>query len=195
MHHGPGEKLGMTQKFYRRGHVPGLDLGADIGAGNPNPIEGLLRHHRPGKASQAAIARQPQGIARPSRAEPEILAADEAHSPVIPAKHIQKVPPGAAVHFLVKGQGHHGFRPETLPEKPLPVSLGVDKPGRLPQHQRIRVDAEGNHAEPASGLRGQLPAGLQKRGVADVHPVKKAQGVNCLFFHPVVLYLKKALDR
>ena len=99
------------------------------------------------------------------------------------------------MHFLVKGQSDHGFHPKTLPKEPLPVGQGVDEPGSLPQHQGIRMDPEGNDPQAAPGLGGQLPARFQQGPVADMDPVKKAQGINRLFVHCVSLRLKKTFDR
>ena len=63
------------------------------------------------------------------------------------------------------------------------VGKAVDEPGGAALHQGIRVIAEGGNAGNTAGGIRQNPADLQKRLVAQMHPVKKAQGVDCVLFH------------
>ena len=95
-------------------------------------------------------------------------------------EHIQKVPPVHIPHLPVKGQGQHRVHVKPFPEQPLPVLGRVDQPGRLPQHQGVGMGAKGHHTRPAAPRRRHPPAGGQQGGVADVYPIKKAQGIDRL---------------
>ena len=180
VNHPAGENVGVPQKPHRRGHVPGFNLTADIGAGHTDAVHHLIRHHRPGKIPGFAVIPEGSGIAGSPVAEAEVLAADESGGVQLPQEHIQKIRPGHGAHLFVKGKRHHTVHGKPLPQKRFPVGGGVNQRRGISQHQRIRMGGEGHHPGPAAVFRRQTAALGQQRGVSDMHPVKKTQGENCL---------------
>ena len=170
----------MAQEPHRRSHVPGLNLTADVGAGHPDALQGLLRHHPAGQSPAAAVFQeQPRGALAPV-SEPEIRPADKARRLVFLLQHPQKVLPGHGPHGRVKGQAHHLIHLKPLRQQQLPIPVGINQRRGSPQHQGVRMIPEGHHTGPGSGSLRQLPAGPQQGGMAQMYPVKKAQGANPL---------------
>ena len=86
--------MAVTQKADGGGHVPLADLLADVAGGNADTVQILLRNDDAGQLPLPAELPELFRVALSPAAEPEIIAADEAHGT---GSHqlLQKILPGS----------------------------------------------------------------------------------------------------
>ena len=183
--HGTSKDVGMAQEGVGFFHLPLLQQGSDVGGGDPDAVNGLLRHHGPGQTLPPAVVRKQRAVAGAAASEAEIVTADKACRGVVPAEKLQEFLPAGGVHFFIKGQGNHPV--QTAAQKPLPVGGGIDEHRGGAEYQGIRVGVEGDGSGLPAGFLRDAAAGVQQSPVAQVDAVKKAQGENSLIhvFIPV----------
>ena len=172
----------MAEKIGRPAHIPRLNQTPDIGGGNPDALQKLLRHH--GIRQAPLPAERGKGIRAPLPpvAKPEILSADEPSGAKAQDQVLQKRIPGGVLERPVKGQSHNGVHGVVHGQQKLPVLRRVNEPRGGAEDQSVRMIGEGHHPCPGAMFLCQIPAGPKQGLVADMHPVKKPQSIDC-FVH------------
>ena len=185
----------MAQKTDGGGHVAGLQLLTDVGTGDADAADILLRHHHAGQILLPAEFTEFFRGAFPPMAEPEVMAADESR--------------GAMFHQLGKkglpGHGHdricHGvgvYMGDPVPlQQFLPGFGGAEQSGGFGCKQGLGMAVKGNGRRLTVEFPGQISACVQQRLMAQMDPVKKTQGKYSLGrlhqYHPVCNHSKKVL--
>ena len=180
----------MAHEFHGCGHVPGLNLAADIGAGDPDVVHSLLRHHGKGQTALLTEGAQLFCIALAPVAEVKIITADETGG-IFLHQFFQKFLPG-----LTHGFRGHGQNPDFLhaiaAQQKLPVGDGADEDSGGIGKQGFGMAVEGDGGREAAMVPGQGAAGFQKLLMPQMNAVKKSKSVDVFVHNITVLIMQNA---
>ena len=158
-------------------HVPLGDQAADVGRAGRHPVhlhilDAVVPHAQPGALLSHALAGAPALIP-----EPVVAAGDDMYRPQLLHQHLaDKRAPRHAAHGLIKMGEDYLVHPAQAADL-LPSPGGVDEHGHRPAGDHLAgVLVKGEHAGDGPRLPGAAFGHVHQALVADVDPVKKAQG-------------------
>ena len=180
--HHAGDDVGMAQETLGGLHIAALDLGADIGGGNALAVHGLLRDDGAGQAPLLTEFHKSLDISLVTAAEPEVVAADEAHSALL-QKAREEFLPGHAHDLRDHGVLLH-VGDAVAAQQQAPAGGGTDEGRGILGEEGTGMTVKGNGRRLGPGRFRQRHAGPQQSLMAQMYPIKKSQGKDSfLLFH------------
>ena len=161
----------------------GLQQPADAGGADGAAVNADLRDDVAADAEFPALLLQPRRVALPAVAEVKIVAADHMLRMQLPDQIIlHKDLPRHVHHRLVKVGEDHPLHAAEPAHEQLPLRHGVEQRHGRAEHKRVRVRIEAQRGRGQPQRLRALPRPVEKRGVAQVDAVKKAQRQNAVMY-------------
>ena len=161
----------------------GLQQPADAGGADGAAVNTDLRDDVAADTEFPALLLQPRRVALPAVAEVKIVTADHMLRMQLPDQIIlHKDLPRHVHHRLVKVGEDHPLHAAEPAHEQLPLRHGVEQRHGRAEHERVRVRVKAQRSRGQPQRLRALPRPVEKRGVAQVDAVKKAQRQNAVMY-------------
>ena len=171
------QRVGMPQEPIGAADLSHFHQPPDVGRADGHPSDFHLGDNIAAHAQFRAFPLQKLRRTLILMPEMMVVACHQMHG--VPAAHQKlrhEVLPAGGHHLVVKGGHNHIFDAIKPPDKLLSVLRGVDQRAGDSGDHLFRRPVEGKDRRHAAPLLCRFHGSFQQRGVAQVYPVKKAQG-------------------